>query len=54
MGSLFGSKPKTPEIKPPTPLPDEDAIRKARMKDVAAQKKRTGRQSTILSDETLG
>lgn len=54
MGSLF-SKPKIPApppIKPPTPLPDEDALK--RNKRIEAAKRGGGRESTILSDDSYG
>lgn len=57
MGSLT-SKPKAPP--PPKepavmPLPDDEAIKKAKKANLAAMMQRTGRASTFLSDrETLG
>lgn len=58
MGSLFGGKPKAPPpIKPPAvmPLPDDEAIAKARKAKLAQMVQRTGRASTMLTDrETLG
>lgn len=54
---MFG-KPKTPtmpEIKPPAPIADEEMLSKKRKENIAKQRKRTGRASTILSDkERLG
>jgi len=62
MGGLF-SKPKAPAVPvsapvvvplaPVMPEPDDTKAREARKKAAAAQKKRGGRASTILSD-TLG
>ena len=56
MASLF-SKPKTPAIQPPTPLPDEQQLSRARKRTVSQAAKGSGYQSTILSTggaETLG
>jgi hypothetical protein len=53
MAGLFG-RPKTPElpeIKPPTRMADEEALAKARKKNIVKQRSRSGRQSTILSEE---
>lgn len=50
MSGLFGTKAKTPEVKPqrlPTPV-DADEIAKRKMRMQASM--RTGRRSTILSD----
>lgn len=55
VAKVFGAgtkKPKveTPEEKPVTPLPDEDELkRQARLSN--AQMQKSGRASTILSDE---
>jgi len=46
MTSLF-SKPKAPK---PTPMPDEDELKKARKRKVSEVTTRSGRESTILSD----
>ncbi len=55
MGGLFGSKPKMPEIKAPTPVADEEMLAKKRKEKVATMKQRSGRKSTILSDnDTMG
>ena len=58
MTSLFSTPKAPPAIKPPAPIPQEDdqAIRDARRKQLRAQQARSGRQSTILSQEgsTLG
>jgi len=56
--TVLGLKPKTPaapEIKPPTPIMDEEKLKMARKKNIAKQRGRSGRTSTILSDtERLG
>lgn len=51
MGSLFGS-PKPPAIKPPAPAPtiDDEAIKRAKRKQLLSATQRSGRQSTILTD----
>ena len=55
MTGLFGGKPKMPEIKPPTPVADEEMLATKRKQKVASMKQRSGRQSTILSDgEKMG
>lgn len=52
---LFGGKGKPV---PPTltmPLPDDEAVAMARRRSIADQRRRGGRQSTILTDrDTLG
>lgn len=56
MSGLF-SKPKMPAIQPPTPLPDEKQLTKARKRTVSEAVKGSGYQSTILATggaETLG
>lgn len=60
-GSILNSalnKPSAPTVTAPPvmPTPDDDAMRRARRRSLAAQLGRRGRQSTILSqgDETLG
>lgn len=56
MSGLFG-KPKLPAVQPPTPLPDEQQLTKARKKAVSTATKGSGYQSTILATggaETLG
>lgn len=53
----MGDTPKmpTPEKAKVMPSPDDEAAKLARRKNIAAQKKRGGRASTILTDrETLG
>jgi len=51
MGALF-SKPKTPELKPPAPMPDAEdpAVRAAGRRRVGRMMAEGGRRSTILSD----
>jgi hypothetical protein len=55
--SLF-SAPKAPSIKEPAvmPTPDDDAVRAAARRKMAATQSRSGRVSTILSgdDDKLG
>jgi len=51
----FGSRPKTPEIKLPEPekpaeIPDPEVLKKNAMVNEARRKK-SGRASTIISDE---
>ena len=59
-GLLLGKKKKkaepTPEVTPPTmPLPDDEAIARARKEAILRQRARGGRSSTILTDDdTLG
>jgi len=59
MGGLF-SKPKKPKPvvvpKPaPMPVPDEEGLRKVKKKKVAQAARRSGRASTVLSeDQGLG
>ena len=56
MSGLF-SKPKMPEIKPPTPLPDEKALTAARKRVVAQETRSSGAGTTVLTGagrETLG
>ncbi|MCK4815647.1 hypothetical protein KA005_07750 [bacterium] len=54
MAGLFGG-PKTPEVKPPTPIVDEEVLKRKRKENIIKQKQRSGRASTILSDkEELG
>lgn len=57
MAKLLGIKP--PKLPPPKPMPDMDdpQIQDARRRRVAKEVRRSGSQSTILSDggkETLG
>jgi len=53
--SILGKTPAMPEIKPPAPIVDEEKLKMARKKNIAKQRSRTGRASTILSDrERLG
>lgn len=39
-----------PPLESPAPLPDEEALKKARRRSISAQLGRRGRQSTILTD----
>jgi hypothetical protein len=49
----FLKKPETPEIKPPTVMPDpegnDEAVKAARRRQIAEMQARSGRASTILS-----
>jgi hypothetical protein len=48
-------KPKAPGAPKAPPTADEDALKRARKRSMAAQQSRSGRASTYLSDrETLG
>ena len=57
-GVLGGLKPpKTPDapvVEPPPvmPVPDDEAMKKARRRSITQQLSRRGRQSTILSDSS--
>lgn len=61
-GALLGGKKKKKAEPAPEPAPavmpvaDDEAIRQAKKRSIAAQMKRSGRSSTILSSssETLG
>ena len=55
MAGLFG-RPKTPEVKPPAPMPDENdpAQREAARRRVSSMRATSGRRSTILSGEGMG
>lgn len=57
MAGLF-SKPKAPPAPAPVPVmpePDEEAVKMAKMKSYATSKRRSGRLSTVLSqEEALG
>ena len=53
MAALFGSK--TPPLPEPTPMADEDAIKKAKQKTAMRLRTMGGRESTILgSADKLG
>lgn len=55
MSELFGgSAPPTPAIKPPAPIPDQDAILAQKRLAMAAQSANSGRASTILSQDSTG
>lgn len=50
-------KPKTPQVKDPAPMPDDDTLADAKRKRVAAETRKRGAASTILSEggrEKLG
>ena len=49
MASLF-SKPKTPAPPKPTPMVDEDAVKRAKSKTAARVRGSSGRDSTILGE----
>lgn len=61
-GALFHpfGKDKKPDGQPPKstppimPAPDDEAILRAKRNSIIRQRARHGRDSTILSDETLG
>lgn len=56
VGSLFGGKKKAPEVKPVAvmPTPDDEAIQDARRRRITEMQARTGRASTIFTDEKIG
>jgi hypothetical protein len=56
MSGLFSKPAPPPAIPAPTimPVAGDEELRKARRKSVAAQKKRGGRESTILTDKLGG
>lgn len=59
VSTLAGANnPDIPQVTAPTPMPtmDSEAIKAARKKSIIEQQKRSGRQSTILSQgrNTLG
>ena len=59
MASLFKSpryptRPVVAKKKTVMPLPDDDAVKKARKRSYAAQRRRSGRMSTILSQSASG
>lgn len=43
-----------PPVEPATPLPDEEAMKKARRRSITAQMARRGRASTILTNQDSG
>lgn len=51
MKMLTGGKPKTP---PPAQMPDTESLRAEKMKKAAQIQARSGRESTILSDNLGG
>ena len=61
IGDSFSPIPKMPDINipemetpPVMPLPDDELVKSQRRKALAAQRRRSGRQSTIYSGDTLG
>jgi hypothetical protein len=57
--SMFGKKKPAatpaPEQKPTVmPLADDEAVRQAKRKSIIQQRSRRGRESTILTGDTLG
>lgn len=64
VGGVLGGlldKPEVPEIPPPPvvtpptpmPLPDDEAIQQARRRSIAAQMQRSGRASTLLTQDPV-
>ena len=49
MSGLFGGSPKYPEPAPPTPMIDEEAVKKARLRAAQMKQQSGGRASTILT-----
>ena len=49
-----GDAPKPPTPPKPVPMADPEALKRAKKKSLAEQRKRGGRESTILTDDTLG
>lgn len=59
LGKAMGTIPEEedlPPIEDPVvmPLPDDELVRTQRRKSLVAQRRRSGRQSTIYSGDTLG
>ncbi len=54
VSQIFGGS--TPDAPEPTAMPiaDDEAAKKAKKLSIAKQRARSGRQSTILSEEKLG
>lgn len=54
ISSIFKGSPAAPVLAKPEPMPtpDEDAMKRARQRSIAAQLARSGRQSTILTDQS--
>ena len=59
--SLFSKSPKekkikTPTLKPVTPMPtmDTEAVRRTQIAELQRRQSSSGRQSTILTGDTLG
>jgi len=53
MGSLF-SKPKTPAIPKPVPMPVQEDVDKAKKRSIIEQQQRSGRASTLLTSDDEG
>lgn len=51
---ILAPAPVVPVVTPPTPipLPDEEAIASAKRRSIAGQMQRSGRQSTLLTNDT--
>jgi hypothetical protein len=56
LGGAMNKPPPAIQAPPVMPTPDDEAVKRARRRSLAAQLGRRGRQSTILSqgDDTLG
>lgn len=54
MGNLF--KPKMPTPQAPTPIPqaDDEAVRRAQLRQYAKLSSSSGRDSTMMSEKNLG
>ncbi len=50
MSGLFGDSPKMPEPPKPTPMVDDEAIKRAKKKPAARVRSTSGRDSTILGE----
>lgn len=55
MGGLFKT-PKPPKVQPPAPMPDpyDPAAVEAKRERLASRSSRSGRTSTLLTDELIG
>lgn len=51
--TIFAPAP-APEPVPVMPTPDDEAVKAARRKSIAAQRSRRGRASTIFTEDPLG
>ena len=54
MASMFSKPKKPPAPPPPVAIVDPDKIRKAKERAMRAAQTRGGRQSTMLSEDSLG